>query len=59
MPTDALASWRSASANTAFGTRISTPKDLDGILPTEFAISAPLDDTAGLNAGKVWLLPTY
>jgi hypothetical protein len=59
MPTDALASWRSASPNTAFGTRISTPKDRDGVLPTEFAISAPLDDTAGLNTGKVWLLPTY
>jgi len=58
-PADAGAPLRTISYGVpqdAFGSSVAGLGDLDGDLVPDLAIGAPGDDTAGLNAGRVWVV---
>ncbi|MCB9758230.1 MAG: FG-GAP repeat protein [Alphaproteobacteria bacterium] len=59
LPGDETASWAGDTADDLFGSAISPLFDIDGDGTDDLAISAPGNDDAGNNTGKVYVLPAY
>ena len=59
LPSVQSASWLGYGAADAFGSSLTTLRDLTGDGRNEFAVGAPGNDGAASNAGKIYVLPAY
>ena len=59
LPAVQAASWLGYGASDAFGSSLTTLRDLTGDGRNEFAVGAPGNDGSASNAGKIYVLPAY